>query len=243
MRFPNAGGTSPLARGKPGRVLNRAGDIRNIPARAGKTLRKPERQPNRWEHPRSRGENPTLSPSSTSSSGTSPLARGKRITRRQTCLHSRNIPARAGKTSLFVNLFRQHGEHPRSRGENLELLGIDDADKGTSPLARGKPPRRSRWARSTRNIPARAGKTVSCPASPSGTQEHPRSRGENGSGGFFALLQQGTSPLARGKRSRSFRIKVKHRNIPARAGKTQCTSSRPSPSGGTSPLARGKQVP
>ena len=178
---------------------------------------------------------------STLEGGTSPLARGKRA---------------------VVSLRSRVGvEHPRSRGENVSNDMRFPNAGGTSPLARGKRCGSLSDSRTDGNIPARAGKTVSCPASPSGTQEHPRSRGENEGVESALTFDLGTSPLARGKPHRRPEVSPLLRNIPARAGKTRC-AGRPRSSttehprsrgentatgrptltrGGTSPLARGKR--
>ena len=53
-------GTSPRTRGKLEMYLDQAGNLRNIPAHAGKTHRTLIQPGARWEHPRARGENKSL---------------------------------------------------------------------------------------------------------------------------------------------------------------------------------------
>ena len=50
-------GSSPLTRGKLGPSGTEPQRVRLIPAHAGKTVRGPHLRPDRWAHPRSRGEN------------------------------------------------------------------------------------------------------------------------------------------------------------------------------------------
>ena len=71
-------GSSPLARGKPGRQAQRRRRPGLIPARAGKTPRRSSASTESRAHPRSRGENPIL-----------PMLADRQ---------ERLIPARAGKT-------------------------------------------------------------------------------------------------------------------------------------------------
>ena len=174
-----AGGSSPLARGKhPGRPSSKLGD-QLIPARAGKTRGRsttPSRTP---AHPRSRGENGPGRVGAAGGRGSSPLARGKPVAR--ALLHRPQwlIPARAGKTSFPHRLDRRQRAHPRSRGENLNLVMIDEAWAGSSPLARGKQETLTDHPEDPRLIPARAGKTEAHVLVPWEVRAHPRSRGEN----------------------------------------------------------------
>ena len=76
-RGRRSGGSSPLTRGKPsirGRALWVPG---LIPAHAGKTVRLRRCRPQRWAHPRSRGENLINTPTTATAGGSSPLTRGK----------------------------------------------------------------------------------------------------------------------------------------------------------------------
>ena len=97
-RTAAARGSSPLTRGKLGAVRLRLRALRLIPAHAGKTV--PSLQPGgqTQAHPRSRGENPIGSRSQSSSSGSSPLTRGKRGIQPGPHGPGRLIPAHAGKT-------------------------------------------------------------------------------------------------------------------------------------------------
>ena len=73
-----------------------------------------------------------------------------------------------------------------------------------------------------RNIPACAGKTPPVRICTAVAGEHPRVRGENFSGSGVPNLRLGTSPRARGKPQCILNLFIRHRNIPACAGKTRC---------------------
>ena len=131
-------GSSPLTRGKP-TCGNRDSQTHGlIPAHAGKT---PCGRSWRFEsraHPRSRGENLRYDAVAEESQGSSPLTRGKPVSRRTTRIRLRLIPAHAGKTPPQISPRVVPPAHPRSRGEN-----VDDGDQpiprtGSSPLTRGK---------------------------------------------------------------------------------------------------------
>ena len=116
--------------------------------------------------------------------------------------------------------------------------------------------------RRDRLIPAHAGKTELPEPLTGQDPAHPRSRGENAAATALASTIQGSSPLTRGKPSRSGAGHLWRRLIPAHAGKT-CPNPRPTRSrsahprsrgenrdgvlksmsiGGSSPLTRGKQA-
>ena len=259
---PIFAGSSPLARGKPDHANNSRNRARLIPARAGKTLSCAPKSVPSSAHPRSRGENETPEGIEIEARGSSPLARGKRPHLIDAARDIRLIPARAGKTAHERVKASRVRAHPRSRGENRGAAEAAVRDVGSSPLARGKRATLPGGCTSQRLIPARAGKT-GCPTiAPTGRQAHPRSRGENIlKCGCFAVAT-GSSPLARGKQSRSGVSRSRLGLIPARAGKTAylagmriSVTAHPRSRGenyqrrraggdmaGSSPLARGKPL-
>ncbi|EFF79633.1 hypothetical protein HMPREF0970_01426 [Schaalia odontolytica F0309] len=173
------GGSSPLTRGKPVHVPGVRGPRRLIPAHAGKTIHSTNRADSCGTHPRSRGENGEVGLEPGGSGGSSPLTRGKLLSRSVDERRERLIPAHAGKTVNTITSARAIEAHPRSRGENDNPALLVGKCGGSSPLTRGKPPRADPRRLPARLIPAHAGKTCRCPASRPSTWAHPRSRGEN----------------------------------------------------------------
>ena len=174
-------------------------------------------------HPRSRGENASVMRLGVGSGGSSPLARGKLQLLLVQARGAGLIPARAGKTSRGLIGARVMRAHPRSRGENVNPPDCVVCHSGSSPLARGKHRQREQVRHRQGLIPARAGKTPSRHQSLGPKPAHPRSRGENGQASAAYFAAQGSSPLARGKRSGRRRRRRPCRLIPARAGKTSRT--------------------
>ena len=212
-------GSSPLTRGKLHLLGNDRRIIRLIPAHAGKTRSARGSKPNRWAHPRSRGENQGENIVNLSKQGSSPLTRGKR----------RLVEAFGGAAAA----------HPRSRGENVTTVTKARAVEGSSPLTRGKPTPCIDRGGADRLIPAHAGKT-SYPTKPRPhLPAHPRSRGENDRCDCRVDLVKGSSPLTRGKLLLECCGRSRTRLIPAHAGKTR-SSACLMRSGGAHPRSRGE---
>ena len=152
--------------------------------------------------------------------GSSPLARGLRVSKILTATLWGIIPARAGFTVRPRRVGRMESDHPRSRGVYGGAAASALMGGGSSPLARGLP-----WTISSRKyqyriIPARAGFTAQSSNLPSFRADHPRSRGVyrvlvNG-----LLAADGSSPLARGLLDVVATVLEAVRIIPARAGFT-----------------------
>ena len=155
-------GSSPLTRGKRRSIAGAESDRGLIPAHAGKTVILRSQEGNRRAHPRSRGENDPGSTQPERLMGSSPLTRGKPAradTRRAptglipahagktsgSAWDARSpglIPAHAGKTSGRGPVRHPDQAHPRSRGENGHRLPRPRVLPGSSPLTRGKRPKR-----------------------------------------------------------------------------------------------------
>ena len=215
---PGGRGSSPLARGLPAAQARRQAPGRIIPARAGFT------PPCGWaasaarDHPRSRGVYTNGRLSAQTPTGSSPLARGLRLSLRLPDVSPRIIPARAGFTTFRMTIPPGKEDHPRSRGVY---------------------PSRSRGAPDTaRIIPARAGFTCVPPPVPSPGRDHPRSRGVYWVGAPHRRRRLGSSPLARGLRDLHGDGHGQQRIIPARAGFTRARH-RPPAAPGDHPRSRG----
>ena len=152
-------GSSPLTRGKHSEALHGLAQARLIPAHAGKTQDENIVNLSKAAHPRSRGENRRPRRGSLGRGGSSPLTRGKPLSRRSPAPTCRLIPAHAGKTYRFDPSAFLRPAHPRSRGENKPIDIDFNTPSGSSPLTRGKLLPRGQRARFNRLIPAHAGKT------------------------------------------------------------------------------------
>ena len=171
-------------------------------------------------HPRSRGENRLRRHRTRPWLGSSPLTRGKRSTR---CSRGRQrglIPAHAGKTTHHRHELSRAQAHPRSRGENHPAPRGPRTPVGSSPLTRGKRPRRQYCPATSRLIPAHAGKTLRMSQYVLDRRAHPRSRGENQERPDDIDRPRGSSPLTRGKPRLQLSELLFAGLIPAHAGKT-----------------------
>ena len=192
-------GSSPLTQGKPADDNRPPDSHRLIPAHAGKTNSAGLYPISLPAHPRSRGENEFGWPLPDLTSGSSPLTQGKRWRRRWRVSRRGLIPAHAGKTCPALSTGSGRRAHPRSRGENFQAKTIPARGPGSSPLTRGKPCSPLRRSRSTRLIPAHAGKTALKGERDPIERAHPRSRGENTPIAVKVRVPSGSSPLTRGK--------------------------------------------
>ena len=153
-------GSSPLTRGALGVGASARLAIGLIPAHAGSTRFVADARGRFGAHPRSRGEHETEAPDLTTFKGSSPLARGTRLSRPTRCSAIRLIPARAGNTPSCQMIMMRFGAHPRSRGEHCRLLQTPMSRAGSSPLARGTLVFNAVCLFISGLIPARAGNTL-----------------------------------------------------------------------------------
>ena len=173
-----------------------------------------------WAHPRSRGENVHIQYARRARSGSSPLTRGKHCAAGRKWRQGRLIPAHAGKTQRPGLPARRLRAHPRSRGENRRRLSHVATARGSSPLTRGKLPNSALTNACSGLIPAHAGKTGIGVSHRPRWRAHPRSRGENDRLAKNGVMNAGSSPLTRGKRTFSRPNVTPLWLIPAHAGKT-----------------------
>ena len=153
-------GSSPLARGLPDSVGCPWWAARIIPARAGFTWVDCAVGAAPGDHPRSRGVYDLPSDIGVPFPGSSPLARGLRVSQDGHGAVRGIIPARAGFTHPQNHGGHQEPDHPRSRGVYFPRLPYCSSYVGSSPLARGL-----RACHASRHhqygiIPARAGFTA-----------------------------------------------------------------------------------
>ena len=150
-----------------------------IPTHAGKTRPARNQPGHAWAHPRSRGENRTVTLYARGDLGSSPLTRGKRLSEPGARHLQGLIPTHAGKTRGPTSYPFPGWAHPRSRGENMGSLFLQRHMVGSSPLTRGKRKPRAPLLHRDGLIPTHAGKTVVAFPPSSSCAAHPRSRGEN----------------------------------------------------------------
>ncbi len=193
--------------------------------------------------------------------GSSPLARGRRMRKRQALRWWRLIPARAGQTRSFRRFTRAIRAHPRSRGADSLIDALKAKKDGSSPLARGRHAFANEIGGGEGLIPARAGQTVVSSTTINEDGAHPRSRGADPCWLTARISQLGSSPLARGRHGLFRWCRATVGLIPARAGQTTDSPSVGNNAGahprsrgadgvyvidseardGSSPLARGRR--
>ena len=196
-------GSSPHARGARRGVFERGPERGIIPACAGSTRRRKGQDMLDEDHPRMRGEHSEEAPSVTSAVGSSPHARGALRTTPRYAGAGGIIPACAGSTTARRARRESTEDHPRMRGEHSCVGPPKRPRRGSSPHARGARKVRVLHAEESRIIPACAGSTAFPHRRCRAWRDHPRMRGEHTSTTGTARPRPGSSPHARGARSRS----------------------------------------
>ena len=152
--------------------------------------------------------------------GSSPRMRGKRRSRAGHRFIKRLIPAHAGKTIQHRCILQVFPAHPRACGENFTHFEAPTSIRGSSPRMRGKPVFNDRIVPARGLIPAHAGKTARMVSLVVICRAHPRACGENDGSDRQGRSQAGSSPRMRGKLFVTIGRALRHRLIPAHAGKT-----------------------
>ncbi len=153
-------------------------------------------------------------------SGSSPLARGGLLPRTPLTRPHGLIPAGAGRTKAEYSSVVSWRAHPRWRGADAPPWTDAQAERGSSPLARGGPPTILRPRESTGLIPAGAGRTTRCACGVARDGAHPRWRGADDADLAEKAGDLGSSPLARGGRGDLVLRDRPTGLIPAGAGRT-----------------------
>ena len=172
-------GSSPLTRGARVLILVKVSPLRIIPAHAGSTERTLAGHPGSQDHPRSRGEHPSIFKTKRFGSGSSPLTRGALARARPNHHKTRIIPAHAGSTPGGDPVSTAFQDHPRSRGEHPTAGRWRVDSRGSSPLTRGALTLSFSRVDTVRIIPAHAGSTRTHLYWLPIERDHPRSRGEH----------------------------------------------------------------
>ena len=213
-------GSSPLMRGKARPPPFHPSPAGIIPAHAGKSKSVQRRRCAAKDHPRSCGEKYRRAHSEVDHQGSSPLMRGKASYPVMPKAPKRIIPAHAGKSFPENSKRLIFRDHPRSCGEKHFLPVVLVPVVGSSPLMRGKVRDVRYPVQDWRIIPAHAGKSDSSLIIALYVGDHPRSCGEMSSNLSNYRIEQGSSPLMRGKVPSPHRDSAPGRIIPAHAGKS-----------------------
>ena len=171
---------------------------RFIPAGAGNSGRVVPDQRHAAVHPRWRGEQGARISPRTTSSGSSPLARGTGQSGPLFATFLRFIPAGAGNSRRRPACLSRPAVHPRWRGEQEAIEGHRHGVAGSSPLARGTAGHRAVQRARQRFIPAGAGNSAAGSSAVFLSAVHPRWRGEQPPHAPPPAQLNGSSPLARG---------------------------------------------
>ena len=167
-----------------------------------------------------RGEHPYRIIPIPETMGSSPHARGTPKGKTGIFRTRGIIPACAGNTSPCSRTGWRSSDHPRMRGEHSPEDLPEDSLTGSSPHARGTPPRDTFCGVTAGIIPACAGNTSSTPRSRMPKRDHPRMRGEHVGLCLSWLPSMGSSPHARGTRIFVLTCRLVMGIIPACAGNT-----------------------
>ena len=214
-------GSSPHARGALSVGMPHIWRVGIIPACAGST--RPRRYPEgaSWDHPRMRGEHTAGTSDIYAVKGSSPHARGALCSYVATAPTVGIIPACAGSTVGLHRAVKRRRDHPRMRGEHVELPERLLPQAGSSPHARGALRPFPATMSELGIIPACAGSTHQDCESRAGKKDHPRMRGEHSMQLLRLTRPTGSSPHARGARRRRVKWQCLHGIIPACAGSTR----------------------
>ncbi len=130
--------------------------------------------------------------------GSPPLARGRRPPLSRYDQPVRITPARAGTALLCGPRSRPARDHPRSRGDGIDRLRIDEFYAGSPPLARGRHKLARGQPRRDGITPARAGTASVGQRKTLTRRDHPRSRGDGQVDHLFRLGASGSPPARAG---------------------------------------------
>ena len=190
------------------------------PACAGKTEGLCSGSGPTQDHPRMRGEDVNDGSQEGGKTGSPPHARGRLSPPRTPLVTLGITPACVGKTRTPRNCAANIPDHPRMRGEDLARFVNGATPPGSPPHARGRlsQPLHSRFRGGI--TPACAGKTPGASERNAWKRDHPRMRGEDGSGVVADRGDAGSPPHARGRPTSRDVPGTISRITPACAGKT-----------------------
>ena len=171
--------------------------------------------------------------------GSPPLARGTAYFSASAISSQRITPACAGNSFMAFSFSFLFWDHPRLRGEQLNLYNILPPRLGSPPLARGTGAHLAYFSASARITPACAGNSGCSADVTPGRWDHPRLRGEQFADCITVILVPGSPPLARGTASRCAVTLIGVGITPRLRGEQAAKGGQETMSGGSPPLARG----
>ena len=136
LRFINIG-SPPPTRGTPVNTIFDWSLLGITPAYAGNTSFPTVCAPSCWDHPRLRGEHRLTAIDKPFCLGSPPPTRGTLHTLTQILLCKGITPAYAGNTELSSEGLPELRDHPRLRGEHLDILPPPLPSLGSPPPTRG----------------------------------------------------------------------------------------------------------
>ena len=222
-------GSPPQVRGKHKMKFLTGNYNRITPAGAGKTKFKRGTIGRYGDHPRRCGENRQRDRNSPRALGSPPQVRGKHEACNAAARAKRITPAGAGKTFIvgcYTDFFR---DHPRRCGENKKVTSSRLVLRGSPPQVRGKLSKITNLRAERGITPAGAGKTYRQQSKTFTLWDHPRRCGENIFASNYILMNMGSPPQVRGKRTYLKLKRTADRITPAGAGKTLKRSFRNQP--------------
>ena len=171
-------GSPPLARGTAASCLRGCLAARITPACAGNSKKHFAAGFGEWDHPRLRGEQSTAGAMPTAMVGSPPLARGTALRERAHAHEEGITPACAGNSFCPSPPPCGRWDHPRLRGEQMQVRVQHLPGRGSPPLARGTVFGDERSSIEKGITPACAGNRARKQHRATYPRDHPRLRGE-----------------------------------------------------------------
>ena len=177
------------------------------PAYAGKSAASGSPRPAAWDHPRIRGEKSSFTTMMTRGLGSPPHTRGKAVYVHICRINLGITPAYAGKRAVQRPVHIPSEDHPRIRGEKLNVYYIKAQRQESPPHTRGKDERPRGLYTPIGITPAYAGKSKSTCSGGVTSEDHPRIRGEKIADVDWQDAAQGSPPHTRGKGKKAYKNK------------------------------------
>ena len=173
--------------------------MRITPAHAGRSIGFVDMFGSPEDHPRTRGEKAGLMRVLTFTIGSPPHTRGEESMSDKEIDNLRITPAHAGRRLRDCSDWVAVQDHPRTRGEKLEISILPVTGLGSPPHTRGEDDRPREKVSANRITPAHAGRSVWRGRLCSCSRDHPRTRGEKTETRNPLRFNRGSPPHTRGE--------------------------------------------